>query len=479
MNISNMTDRNVAYFMAGIAVAVLLLLSWLLPFNGLYGQDSYEYLRFAEELHNSLQAWEMPGSFVWPVYYPLAGALVGSLTGDILWAMQFISILALAGSGLLLHYSLQLLFRARNAFSGIFIILFFFLSPFMFRAGLVLMSEMMAVSLICGALFCWLKYIKHQRLLYLLLFTFLGAATILTRYNAFIILLPLMVHTGFILMRHFKLMHLVWSLLVLGLTILPQVLLQPGWPSDVTGHYLLQNWSPAHFFRNAFSHQDGHLSYVFPNIIYAFQYLVHPGFTFLGIPLLLFFRRKYWSPPLAVVLASVLLYTFFLMGISFQNARFMVPLFPLVLLLLYRGFENLLNKVNQWKKVVYAAAIIFMFLQSVLIARALKPFVQQNHFERSLAAELELPEGDWPLYTFSVDLALKTYGLENPVRNFWYEDFQLPDSTAYVLFNEASFQDRWAGKSVMKNWQRLKQAGTLQVLDEPADGWKLYQFHPQ
>lgn len=102
--------------------------------------------------------------------------------------------------------------------------------------------------------------------------------------------------------------------------------------------------------------------------------------------------------------------------------------------------------------------------------------MELNQFEQKLAHRLELPDRDLLLNTFSVDLALKTYGVQNPIRNLWYKDMPMPDSTAYVLFNEDQFKEQWVGKSVMINWEKLNDQGYLTRLSEPMDGWKLYKY---
>ena len=60
-----------------IVLPVLLLIGNLLAgFNGLYGQDSFEYLRYSRALHHYLSAGVLPGPFHWPLFYPLSGALL-------------------------------------------------------------------------------------------------------------------------------------------------------------------------------------------------------------------------------------------------------------------------------------------------------------------------------------------------------------------------------------------------------------------
>ena len=73
---------------------LLLIFNLLTGFNGLYGQDSFEYLRYSRELHEYLSGGELPGTFFWPVLYPLSGAVVSFFLPDVL-SLQVVSVFLL------------------------------------------------------------------------------------------------------------------------------------------------------------------------------------------------------------------------------------------------------------------------------------------------------------------------------------------------------------------------------------------------
>lgn len=315
-----MTQRNIEILFASSILVILVGTAWFLHFNGLYGQDSHEYLRFARELRSSLLSGQSPGPFFWPVYYPLIGAITGLLVPNLILVMQGISMAALGFSGFFLVRSLRLLYQANKLRPLLFVGLFFIGSPYIFRSGLVVMSEMLSVFFICGAIYFWLRYRPQQQLKDLLLFVGFGCAATLTRSNALLILLPFIVLVTIDLVRHFKVGHIAASIVVVVICLLPELLLHKSMEGAGLQHYLLQGWSFTNFFHSDFNLADGHLQYALPNFIYAFEYLFHPGFTLLGLPLLLFLKKENLrNISLLVIMSSILIYTIFLMGIPNQN----------------------------------------------------------------------------------------------------------------------------------------------------------------
>lgn len=456
-----------------LLVAVVLILN----FNGLYGQDSHEYFRYTLELRSTLFTSQQPGPFFWPVYYPLAGAFFSLLIGNTLISLQGISILAMAFTAFFLILSIQELFRTTSKIALLFIGVFFVLAPFIFRTGLIVMSEMLSLFFITGGIYFGLKYLKAEQFKHLLLFAGFCSGAVFTRYNALLIIAPFVLSIGWTIIRNKRWIHLLGGLVIAFLCILPQWIIHQPMTGSGMEHYLLNEWSVLNFFRNEFHLQDGHLSYTLPNFIYAFQYLVHPGFTFLGIPLLVLFGKKQCSPPLLIILGSMILYSVFLMGLPTQNDRLMIPVFPMALLLLYPGFTKAVAWANKRNWVLPLGLGLLVLSQGFLIKRALNPFVELNRFERNLVNQIDLPNTTTPIYTFSVDGALKSYGVQNPIYNLWYDNLPLPDSTAYALFNPTQFQEQWEGRSVMYNWQQLNAQGSMDTLENLPHGWVLYQYN--
>ena len=85
-------ERKKYFYLAwGIFLGLLILVTNLLPFNGLYGQDSHEYFRFSQHLQSVLLSGTPVGEFFYPVMYPLIGAILGFVLPDVA-ALQGISL---------------------------------------------------------------------------------------------------------------------------------------------------------------------------------------------------------------------------------------------------------------------------------------------------------------------------------------------------------------------------------------------------
>ena len=72
---------------------ILILLTQLLGFNGLYGQDSHEYLRFSRYLQEVFAGVEQAPTFFYPIGYPLFGSLLGYVFSNVI-ALQLLSMLS-------------------------------------------------------------------------------------------------------------------------------------------------------------------------------------------------------------------------------------------------------------------------------------------------------------------------------------------------------------------------------------------------
>ena len=94
-----------------IAWVVVVLLFFViirfgLGFNGLYGQDAHEYLRFGKALHQFFLTGANPGDYIWPVNFPLYGALLSLLLSSVNFSMQILSVFSFIG---ILLYKLKIL----------------------------------------------------------------------------------------------------------------------------------------------------------------------------------------------------------------------------------------------------------------------------------------------------------------------------------------------------------------------------------
>ena len=78
-------------------ILLMVGLAGFFGFNGLYGQDSHEYLRFATDWKASGLDRVLVSDFQWPVGYPLLGILLSYLGVPLMWSLNIISLLAAVG----------------------------------------------------------------------------------------------------------------------------------------------------------------------------------------------------------------------------------------------------------------------------------------------------------------------------------------------------------------------------------------------
>jgi len=457
---------------------VLLIFVWAIHFNGLYGQDSYEYLRYTKCIKAFIKTGANPGDYFWPVLYPISGALFSFLF-PVPFALQFISMLALVTAAIYLEKILVLLFPSGKSLATLYVFLFFLLSPYMLRASLVIMSDSLTILWIVMGAYYFQKYRNTLANKYFLWLIFCFTAAIFTRYAAFVVIFPLAVVAAYLFLRNFKIVPFIIAILIVFLIFLPHIFIRRESPFQFIHHEWLDTWSPRNLFRNHFNTGNGRSSYFFKNIIYAFFNVAHPAFCFAGI--VFFFtclHLSYKKLKLGITpyLISVFLYAFFLAGIPFQNMRFLLLSFPFVLIILYRGYEyveQLSKNRRGWQYVVITIVII----QFALFYRVFVPFYNDNKVEKYMANKM-LSYSNRTVYTFSIDGALKSYGFVGNIINMAeikLDTVKKIDTNFLVLFNPSEFSETWKNEIPMKNWEFLNKHYDLIKLEDMPNGWELYR----
>lgn len=133
-----------------LLVLLLSLFAKIIDFNGLYGADSYEYVRYSIALKDYLTHGIAPGKFMWPVIYPLAGAVLSFLISPV-QSLQLVSIVAFAAALIYIFKIINFIFPEAKTNNTIYIILFGLLSPYFLRLSFCVMSDMLAIAF-CTAL---------------------------------------------------------------------------------------------------------------------------------------------------------------------------------------------------------------------------------------------------------------------------------------------------------------------------------------
>lgn len=160
-------------------------------FDGVYGQDPYEYLRYAQSLRNFFIRGIPPGDYFWPVGYPLAGALLSLIIPNVGLCLQLITALSL---GVIYVYSLKILAlvypsapKTTLVFTGVFMVV----SPYMLRFGLTVMADMFTLATLVAGTYFTFVFVKKQSIYTLWVGLFLFSTSVMSRYAVAIIILPL------------------------------------------------------------------------------------------------------------------------------------------------------------------------------------------------------------------------------------------------------------------------------------------------
>jgi 4-amino-4-deoxy-L-arabinose transferase-like glycosyltransferase len=455
---------------------LLLLFNSISGFDGLYGQDSFEYLRYSRALHQFFISGALPGNFWWPPFYAALGAVFSFILNDIL-SLQFVSF---AGYGLAIFFLEKIFVRLypdNRQDLRLYVLLFFCLSPFLMRYASTVMSETLCIAFITGFYYYYLLYLDSKNLKHLILMAVLGCAAVNTRFPAAVVILIPVIHAFILFMKNFKPVSLIYILLI-GLAIfIPDFLLHLFNSNPISDQPHFINWSFMNYFHRSFSTTDGLLSYPLPNIIYVFSSLAHPGFIFTGGIMVILFRIMTVKRPFFLITgASILLYALFLAGLTFQNDRVLLLTFPLILIIFsgtyFKISSYLKVKTGSWLKVT---AILVIIIQIGLFYKAYRPFYENNRIIKTVTSEVLKYPGK-KIYTFGIDMALKAYGADNEIINMWESRIPEFEPGSLVLFNYNAFLSQWKGLNPILNWDAVNGAHNLKSLENFPGGWELYEI---
>lgn len=456
------------------SIIMLVTVRFILNFDGLYGQDSYEYLRYSNTLITFLKSGVQPGDYFWPLYYPILGALLGFIT-NASFALQFISIVSLVFCSVYIIKTISLIYEDTK-YNLFYVLTFFILSPMTFRLGVSSMSDMLATLFITLSFYQGVKYFKKVKIKHLYWTLIFGISAVMTRYGAFVVLLPLGIS---ILLFFFKKKEKITHIFILvGITLfllLPHFVVRSENSAEFLQHEWLKNWSIFNFFKKSFTTVDGISTNLFPNIIYAFSSVFHPRYFLFGLISIPFIITKIKrSFEIKTILLSFIIYGLFLAGIPFQNNRFLLLSFPLILILLFPSFQFLVNKIKHTyiKKSLF---FIVILIQISLTFIGLKPILERNSFEKKITTELKKYENN-TLYSFDIDIALQGRNLDFVYKNLWVQKYSTFQNGSLVLFHPTKFEKQWQDKNPMINWNNLKTNYNLEIVHYLPEGWVLYEI---
>ncbi|WP_430410385.1 ArnT family glycosyltransferase [Kordia sp.] len=452
---------------------LLLFVLRIVGFDGLYGQDSYEYLRYSNAIQNYVTENVHPGNYFWPVLYPTLGSLFGFIFGTSL-TLQLLSCVSFSVACVYILKTIRLLYPTAP-FRFFYVLIFAVFCPFLLKMGLIVMSDALAMVFVVLSFYFFFKsYYKNTSFAPIFIF---ATCALMTRYASIFITFPIILYTLYLVWKRKKIQQLAVATLGSIIIAIPFLIFQWGALFEATSNPFLENWSVGNYFKSSFTTQDGTTSYTFPNLIYALYVFFHPGFIFLGSILSLITLKNHkslFSFHQKTLLICSTLYILFLAGIPFQNPRILGLVFPLILILMFPAFGKLME-FKYIKQIFIPVGIFFIALQIFFFSMTFKLIFERTIIEKELASMIKPYEGE-TLYSFDVDLAMQGRGLDFDYKNMFLERYEKFQANDLILFDAARYQTQWKDKNPMLNWEFIEQNYQLKVLETHSKGWKLYQI---
>ena len=460
-----------------ILFLLLILICIICDFNGLYGQDSYEYLRYSRRLTEFFTAGKPPGDYFWPVNFPLYGAILSLVIGDSILSLQLISMLSFISTVFYTFRLIQLFYPNGGKQGYLYLLLFLVQSPFLFQSAFLVRSDMLAVFFTTAAIYHLLKYGREYNRADFFLAIFFSTSAVMTRYAAAVVLLIPGILLIITFIRRFRFADFLLGLLITALCFSPHFLIKGAHAAEFIGHQWLQSWSIKNWFLSKFTTIDGYQNYRLPNLLYGFSNFYYPGFFFIGIVFLFFMQKKIFHRRVYLILSVPAgIYALFLAGIPFQNMRFLLLTFPLAIVLMFPLFQRFRHKVINKNIYFWSFTGLVVLIQTALIYKYSSGIYQANQVEKEVAHAV-LSYSDRPIYTFAIDGALKCYGVDSAdILNMWYSELDSVKISSLVLFNQDKFKQQWKDKNPIINWQMIRNNYKLEKIESLPSGWELFKI---
>jgi 4-amino-4-deoxy-L-arabinose transferase-like glycosyltransferase len=440
-------------------------------FDGMSGQDAYGYAQDARELQVWMDTGQTPLAFFWTRAYSGLGALLGwgGAPSAVAVALQVLSIL---GLGLATAICAQWLRDREPGFphAALLALLAIGGAPYLFRAGVFTMSDMVGIACATCALWQGGRYLRTQRGVHLALAALACGAAVALRYALGPLVLIPMLGWCWQAWRSGRLLHL----LLPGLALLPVLLLVISLPQALPAptHSMVSDWHPAHLFQKDFVNVEGTFHFSRVNLLHVLTVVFSPGFVGLFVALALLgailTRRQaiHIDQELGLLLGSAVVYMAFIGGLPFQNDRFLLPLLPIVLLAFAPRAQGVLKHLSpRWGYLLFG---LLLLAHGLLCVRATESARTLNALERRVAEAL-VQRDVQVLHTFDMAPALQFRLPALRIHNLYDDDMPLPQAGGFVLSRFPDGLPQWAGKAPALNWARIQAHSQLKVLT---------QFHP-
>jgi hypothetical protein len=466
---------SVVFFLL-IPILVLVFRSFL-GFNGLYGQDAHEYLRYSRALIHYVEYGDAPGHFHWPVLYPFVGALLCGMFDHSEFGMQLISIVSFSASLYFLLKIIHLVHKdTKMAFT--YVLCFGMLSAYFLRLGVCSMSDMFAIFFVTLTLYLAIRYYYQPKPIYFISAFFFALTAVLTRYACCVVLFIPLAAMANKLAQHKKAGVVVIFAFLFAAWAVPGSLMKFGLISEGDVRAYIGDWSFRNLFKREFvSSASGTQHYFLPNGLFNLLLFVHPGFMIPGIVLFLYIKRfDLFSWTSGFFFWPMLVYIIFLSGFPLQNTRLLTLAFPFLLLFYYPAF---LRVHERWLKIESLRLLFFsgiLAAQAALFYFAFNDFYFQNKLEQEIGKYINGTYGNTgiTIYTSGMSGPLRTYGITEGV-------YELDNCearcgvTSLVLIQTVNFEKQWHNLPPMGNWEYLQQHCSVKKVRSFDLGWDLYE----
>lgn len=445
-----------------------------LNFNGLYGQDAYEYYNYANELRLFWQKGANIGECHYPIFYPLISSFF-ALILPLAVVMQSISITCFMLVFYFLKKIIHILYPDLQ-FVSTYLFLLGILSPYFFRLGICIMSDMLAISAVSGLLFYSLAFLQKNELKHFTMALLCAFIAVMTRYaSILVVFFPILTMIYHAYKHHFLSKILPIFLLLLPL-ILPFIYLKKSYLQGLMSHPAYTDWSFFYFFQSHFDLKgDGFHQYSVPNFVYGTLHYLHPAYLLLSPILLFFIRKKDFQIPLFFFFSAAI-YALFLMGFPTQNTRLQTFMMPFMLILFAPSFSRMCDYFSllQKDKFAYLFLLFLSFFSLLLIYFSTKSIRHFNQTEKYIS--LKINEINAPsLYTLGIEGALKANQVQVPIHSLFEETVDsVENGTLFLL--PSNFAAHWQGHSAMKSWLFVKTHYHTKIVFPLPDEWEIWQI---
>jgi 4-amino-4-deoxy-L-arabinose transferase-like glycosyltransferase len=466
-------------------------------FDGLYGQDPYAYYGYATgALREALLGLQLPPPFAWPPGYPLLVAFASLLVGTAPAAGQTISLLSAAivppATGLLAYELLPDLAHRRRTAIALLAGLLVALVGQLWQSGVVVMSDTTGLALATTGAWALARYANTAGLRWIMLAGAALALAISVRWAYGLVALPLGLLGLYLIVRGRPSrpisIHLavpaVAAVLILTPTVLPMAMAAlGGGPIPFAVDFAAYHWDLFNALRSQFETVDGTLSYGLPTGAYylgtlAQWYFFTPLALALVVPGLAYVVRTSTAVRMTMLLAWPAITLGFLIGSSYQNPRFLLPVLPpLAILIALGGAQLSVHLQRRVGRGLAATPLVLVALGAVVMLvgahRLTSDFIDRQQTDRQAARALaaSLPP-EARMVSFGPTLSLR-YDLRDEgdeVLELWELSPEAALALAaagqpmYLLVDAEAMENQWAALPVGATFQALRDGPGLHAV---------------